>query len=127
MTLGVSRLGDAGWESVPAFQIRGKWGKPVGLGAMLLGYNAFGDRSLYAGIYQKRYMKQGIGFVKMRHYRPTNSRKPAQQAWRAVFAAGMAAWSALDPVSRETYTIKGYRANLDGRSAFLREYLRAAA
>jgi len=39
----------------------------------------------------------------MDYYTPSNPRTAAQQAWRAVFAAGIAAWHALSDEEKEEW------------------------
>jgi len=111
----------------PALTIGGKIGVPFGLGDMWLGRTLLGDESTLTGIYQKRHREHGSIYVKSRFYVPTNPRTTKQQAWRTTFKNAMLAWSALDEPTRQKYHVKGYSSRLDARSAFLREYLRAAA
>jgi len=110
----------------PALEIRGKFSRAGGLGLNQLGKSMLGFFQKNAGIYQKRPRKHGQIFVKSRFYVPTNPRTAPQQAWRNTFKSAMSAWAALDEPTRQKYTVKGYSSNLDARSAFLREYLRAA-
>jgi len=37
---------------------------------------------------------------------PSNPRTPAQQAWRAIFADGTAAWAALSPAEKQEWNGK---------------------
>lgn len=105
--------------------IRGQLGRGGGFGRIALGYNFFGFYSKYSGIYQKKYYFGTPYISKMKFYRPTNPQTVPQQAWRAVFADGKIAWSALDPEAKEQYRLKGQRRKMSGYNFFQSEYLKS--
>ena len=96
----------------------------------LLGYGVAGklgrpdkpDPLNVHGIWQMRLTKRGKRPVKMRFYRPTNPRTPAQQANRQKFADAMAAWQALTPAQRQEYTAEAKKQNMFGWGLFIRRY-----
>jgi len=75
------------------------------------------------GIYQirTRYGKQVQ--VKEVFYTPTNPQTEAQQAWRAVFSAGVSAWQALGEEAKDVYRDLAKYFNLTGFNLFMAEYL----
>ena len=76
------------------------------------------------GIYQMRMTKRGKVPIKMKFYTPTNPQTVAQQANRAKFAAGMAAWSALTPEQKLAYNKSSRKRQMFGWGYFLREYFK---
>lgn len=74
------------------------------------------------GIYQRRMLKNGKGYIKMKFYEPTNPRTTAQQANRQKFTDGMAAWQALTEEEKTTYIKRAKKRNMFGWGLFLREY-----
>jgi hypothetical protein len=78
----------------------------------------------WAGIYQRKVTKRGKETSRMKFYYPTNPRTKKQQAWRAVFRAGKAAWDSLTEIQKESYNRRAIRLKFTGYNLFQREYLR---
>lgn len=74
------------------------------------------------GIYQMRMTKRGKVPYKMKFYRPTNPRTPAQQENRQKFAQAMAEWQSLTEEQKLKYNKEARKINLFGRNLFIREY-----
>lgn len=62
---------------------------------------------------------------KRRHVVPADPKTPAQLARRSRFAAGVAAWHALDSNSKRYWRALGARLGISGINAFMRAFLRA--
>lgn len=101
----------------------GELGYSNGYGAIRFGFNRFGLRTDYAGIYQRRPRKRGSLTARLKFYRPTNPQTVPQQAWRSVFADGWVAWGALTPTERMPYYRRAKRLRMSGPNAFMREWL----
>ena len=56
-------------------------------------------------------------------YVPTNPQTPAQQAWRQVFADGIAAWKALSAEAKAEWWRKAKKKQMCGPHLFQRQYL----
>jgi hypothetical protein len=107
-----------------SFEVRGKFGRPVGVGQFMLGWSMVGDSDKRAGVYQKRRRASGQFFAKLKYYRPTNPRTTIQQANRAKIAAAVAAWKIL-PVEEQIYwNKKGDPPHMSGYNRFIRDHLR---
>lgn len=122
-------------RSMFALQVKGKGGPSGGFGFTRFGSCRFGNSNRLGGIYQKRvtgYNQTGriagrprrSYYVKMRTYRPTNPRTPAQQANRAKMTAAVAAWTVLDPVEKSRYNERGKRDGAVGRNLFISWYIK---
>lgn len=61
------------------------------------------------------------------HVVPYDPKTPAQLARRALFADAQAAWYALDPAERATWTADAAPLSLTGRQLFTRSYMAAHA
>ena len=96
------------------FGMSGKLGKPTAP-----------DPLNVHGIYQMRMTKRGKVPVKMKFYRPTNPRTPAQEANREKFAAAMVAWQALTPEEKGVYNKRAKKRSMFGWGLFIREYYQA--
>lgn len=79
----------------------------------------------YSGIYQQRRRKGGPIIVREKFYWPANPQTEDQQAWRAVFAAGVEAYHALGPEDLKKWRKKGAKYHMTGYNKFLSEYLRS--
>jgi len=75
------------------------------------------------GDYIFRY-RPGVGQECMDYYTPTNPRTDEQQAWRAVFAAGIAAWHALSDTEKEEWIQKARKKRMVGQHLFQSVYLK---
>jgi hypothetical protein len=75
------------------------------------------------GIYRRRPTRKGVTLVKMDFYTPTNPQTEAQQAWRAIFSAGVAAWQALSEEAQDIWKEEARYRPLTGFNLFLRDYL----
>ncbi len=114
-----------GMGKLLSLDARGKFGWSGGFGRIALGQTRLGFYNWYAGIYSKKYYYGKPYISRMKFYRPTNNRTEGQQAWRGVFASGMAAWSALDDETKEQYKIKAKKLKMIGYNLYMREYLNA--
>lgn len=74
------------------------------------------------GIYQRRKMKSGKGYIKMKFYTPTNPQTEPQQANRTKFADAMSAWGALTPEEKAPYYERAKRRQMKPWGLFVREY-----
>lgn len=77
----------------------------------------------WSGTYQRRKLKKRKGIVRMRYYKPTNPRTPAQQYRRWLFASGVALWNVLDNSLRANYNLRAKPFRLSGFCLFQREWL----
>lgn len=75
------------------------------------------------GIYQVRKSNGKQVVVKKGFYTPTNPQTPAQQAWRAIFAAAISAWQGLTAQQKDLYNQRAKYRPLSGHNLYLREYL----
>ena len=78
---------------------------------------------LQNGIYQMRPRKKGKIAVRMKFYAPPETAARLANPRRAVFAAGVAAWQALDASQKEFYRLKSFGKHMSGYNVFLHEYL----
>jgi len=105
-----------------ALDIRGRLGRPNGLGAIRPGWSKLGDFFPRAGIYQKHFSYGVKNDVRMRHYRPTNNRLPRQQAFRDYFRVCVAIYHALSADSVAFYRRRGVKYQVTGYNYFISEY-----
>jgi hypothetical protein len=75
------------------------------------------------GGYIFRY-RPGVGQERMDYYAPTNPRTAAQQAWRAVFADGIAAWHALSDAEKAEWNQRAKAQQKVGQHLFQSVYLK---
>lgn len=101
-----------------------KFGLPNLFGWLRFGWSQFGDSNPYSGYYQTRPAKKGRIIVKMKPYWPVQNPGPAEQARRANFAAGVAAWQALDTESKQNYNNMQYPSGQSGFNRFMSLWLR---
>lgn len=78
----------------------------------------------YAGIFQRRKYGKKKMIVQEKFYWPSNPQTVPQQAWRAVFTAGVDAYHALSPVIKERYRLAGQKYKMTGYNNFLSDYLK---
>lgn len=90
-----------------------------------LGHPAKPDPLNVYGIWQMRMTRRGKVPLKMKFYRPTNPRSPAQQANRQKFANAMAAWQALTNQEKNAYNERAKKRQMFGWGLFIREYYSA--
>ncbi len=106
-----------------------------GFGFIRLGHSALGASAYIGGVYQRRvtgynntgrkaHLPRKTYYVKMRYYRPTNPRTPAQQAGRSKFADAVAGWKALSPAEKQLYNTRGSRLGRRGRNLYISEFMR---
>lgn len=107
-----------------SFQIRGKLGRPNGLGEHWCGRTYVGDDNAFSGIYQRKPRPAGEIFIKMRHYFPTNNQLENQQLWRGVFSDAVSAWQLLSAEEKIIWAKKKWPRNMAGYHRFLRHYLK---
>ena len=67
--------------------------------------------------------RPGYGQEQMTYYHPANPQTEAQQAWRAIFAAGIAAWKALSEEEKDIWRTKASKRGKVGQHLFQSYYL----
>ena len=67
----------------------------------------------------------GVGQLRMAYYTPTNPRTGKQQAWREIFAEGIAAWHALSEEEKEEWKQKAKKRRMVGQHYFQSIWLKA--
>ena len=65
------------------------------------------------------------GQERMDYYTPTNPRTGKQQAWRKIFADGIAAWHALSEEEKDEWRRKAKKKRMVGQHLFQSEWLKA--
>ena len=115
---GRGKLGGAGGFGFARFGYS-KLGQPAGEGGILhnrvTGYN---NKVMRKGAARKRYQ------VRMRYYRPTNPRTPAQQAQRAKLSAAWQSWRALAPVEKSRYIERAKKNNRMPHAVYISWYMK---
>jgi hypothetical protein len=112
-------------EEIKANSIRGKLGRPNGLGEIWCGWSHLGDEDILAGYYQRRPRPTGQIFVRMKHYVPTPIYHENQQTWRGVFANGVVAWKALNAEQKLVWNRTKYPRHMSGFCRFMRNFLKS--
>lgn len=126
--------GGAEWGSALATTLRGSIRTPVPCGFATTHYAVCGPVAALAGTYQRRRPARTVAnrkgrpaaevpFIALRRVKPTNPQTPAQQANRAKFADGMAAWKALTDEEKEPYIKVAKRLKQFPHVYFLKTYL----
>lgn len=122
-----------------------KFGRPFGLGRLALGFANFGDSGdwlnngwihkdqptnlilepdkLLTGIYQTRHSAGREFTAQMEYYWPRNPRTVLQQAQRAKYAGGVAAWLLLTDLQKAVYNERVKLGHGSGYNLFVSEYL----
>jgi len=111
-------------EEFPALMVKGKIGRPCGVGAFQCGWSFLGDYFLESGIYRRNGRWHNSKIVKMKHYRPTNPRTVLQQQKRSVFADGVNAWKLLTETEKEVWRKKRSPAKRSGFNRFMSVYMK---
>lgn len=106
-----------------AGEIRGKIGANSAYGYDGYGGFKYGAGAKFFGIWQVRTRFDKRVQVKMKYYWPTNPQTEAQQAWRAIFSAGVSAWQALSEEAKDVYRDLSKYFNLTGFNLYMAEYL----
>lgn len=123
------------YRSTLALRTRGKYGGAGGYGFISCGHAKFGQPAGEGGIiqsrvtgYNNRIRRTGDARkryeVRMRYYRPTNPRSPAQTAQRNKLGAAWQAWRELAPVEKNKYIKKGKQTNRMPHAIFISWYLK---
>ncbi|MFA5153048.1 MAG: hypothetical protein WC554_10840 [Clostridia bacterium] len=118
-----------------ALAITKRLGRPMLYGWTMFGWSQFGEEIEQCGVYQKRYVQtkyvelgdklRGRSYIcKMRPCWPTNVYHANRQAWRAVFAGGIAAWQALTTPQKNEYRHRATRRGKRGFDLFMSEYMK---
>lgn len=124
----------AAWGSALATTIRGSIRNPVPCGYATTYYAICGPVAALAGTYQRRRPgttrqtlqyrpKAEVPIIAIRRGRANNPQTEAQQANRAKFAAGMAAWKALTVEEKSPYIQVAKRLKQFPHVYFLKTYL----
>ncbi len=112
-------------EIVRGLEIRGRLGRPWGVGEMWCGWSHLGDENPEAGYYQRRPRKKGQIIVRMKHYWPDAGHTSQQLHNRSVFRDGINAWNLLTDAQKLSYNQRKYPRGKSGHNRFMTEYLRA--
>jgi hypothetical protein len=117
-------MGKVTFENAPiALMIRGKLGRPNGLGRSWLGHSWIGDSMVQSGIYRKQKTKDGMKPIKMKWYRGKNNQHATQQEWRHVFQHGAEAWFELLPEEKKAFRNAGSKIGRNAWQMHMRDYL----
>lgn len=114
---------------------QGRVGRPSGCGWAICGWTQCGEYGEVWGVYQNRRERAGkwhwyngiFGKTKtcfMKPCWPANPQYAEQQAWRAVFAAAIAAWQALTEEQKQEYNNRMKKRNRTGYHFYISEYLK---
>lgn len=79
----------------------------------------------YAGIYRKQRIAGKNTLVRFDFYAPYNPKTVPQQAWRAVFTAGVAAYHALTSDEKVPYTMRAKRLRLTAFNVYMSDWLKS--
>lgn len=123
-------------DGLLAYDPRGKYGFGRGYGGSQYGHARYGLSDNNAGIYQRkvyganstlRSTKKGGRYAisRQRFYRPTNTRQPAQQAWRGQFAGAISAYHALTDEERAMLSIQAKKRGTSGYHLFISQWLQS--
>ena len=104
-------------------EIRGKIGSPATYGTRVYGAHDYGAGADLFGIWQIRTRFGKRVQVREKFYTPSNPQTGPQQAWRAIFTAGVNAWQLLSEEGKQTWREDAKYKNLTGFNLFMREYL----
>jgi len=115
----------SGMEQGMSLQLRGQLGFNSGCGMARCGYSRCGASKIFGGIYQRTKTLEGWRIVRKRYHRPTNPQTVPQQAWRAVFAAGVSGYQALTSDQKKALNIEARKYRQSGLTLFLRRYLQS--
>lgn len=105
-------------------EIRGRFGKPNGLGEMWCGWSELGQDFPLAGLYRKVRHEGKQKFQRMKFYATPGPRTVPQQANRSKFALAVSAWQALTPEQKKQWRSKKSPRFMSGYNRFIRDYMR---
>lgn len=105
--------------------VRGKLGRPNGVGRIMFGWSKIGERNDATGIYRRDGRWRTQRTIRCRHYKATNPQTPAQQARRTKFANGVQAWHALPQHEKDSYNARGAKMQRTGFLVFMSQYLQS--
>ena len=88
-----------------------------------LGWRIYGTDDKRWGIYQRRKEGGKPFFIRERFYHPTNPQTVPQQAWRTIFANGMAAWKLLTSEQKLWYHTRASKMGLHGVNLYMKIWL----
>ena len=110
-------------------------------GILNYGSTSYGTKRYYlsapiSGIYSRKLIAKGAavtdpkaegrwGTSCMKFYLPTNRRKPAQQAWRVIFADGVTQYHSLTDDERDILYKKATTRGMTGFNLFMSHWLQA--
>lgn len=114
----------SGLSKLASVDVRGEFGFSCGFGKGKWNLGRWGFYSPYAGIFSGKVTKKGRGLSQMIFYRPSNPQTPIQQAWRAKFTAGKAAWDALTPDEKLALSKEAQGRGMTGYNLFQSRWLR---
>jgi hypothetical protein len=111
-------------EVVKGFEVRGRLGKPNGVGEMWCGWSELGQDFPLAGLYRKIRHEGRQKFQRMKFYATPGPRTVEQQANRGKFASAISAWQALSPEEKKAWHSKKSPRFMSGYNRFIRDYMR---
>ena len=123
-------------DTLYSFLPRGKFGIGEGFGLYMPGQTVIGLFTGFGGIYQRK--RVGVGSMggpskrgnrwatsRMRPYVPTNTRQPAQQLWRGIFAEAISTWQGLTTEEKASYSKQASKRRMPGYQFFISGYLQS--
>jgi len=114
-----------GLDKALSITARGAFGRSSGYGAAKHGNAPYGLLEPLYGIYQRHRASDGWCTSRMAFYRPTNTQKPAQQAWRGIFAAGVTQYHSLTALERRVLFQKARTRGMTGFNLFMSHWLQS--
>ena len=123
-------------ERANSLTIRGRFGFTAGVGMARCGYIRCGADKTLGGIYSRKVYGTGVSTIpakrgaryaisRMRYYRPTNNQLAGQQAWRAVFADGMAQYALLTADEKALLSKEARKTRMLGFNLFMSRWLQS--
>lgn len=115
----------SGMEKLMSLDVRGQFGFSAGCGIARCGWTKCGSSKDFGGIYQRKKTLKGWRTSRMKYYRPSNPQTTPQQAWRAVFAAGVSGYQSLTADEKNALNKEARKYRQSGLTLFLRRYLQS--
>jgi hypothetical protein len=123
-------------ELIPADTLRGRMGKPNGLGWVIFGWTEFGDDNYYQGVYQQRRNRKWdgnggfiIGKVQKNFFQkpawPVNTITEARTITRNNFRNAVQAWQALTTTEKNDIRKIAHKKGKRGYDWFLSQTLKS--
>ena len=123
------------YPDIPAsLGVRGKLGFGRGYGGSQYGLMRYAASNPYAGTYLRRLVGLGSTLAprkqagryqisRDRSHRAINTQQPAQQAWRAIYGAGVGAYRALSDAEKLALRKQALNRGMSGYNLFMASWL----